>query len=62
MADNKVYEIQVALRDAGFYDDKLDGIFGPKTFNSVKRFQEVNRLIIDGEVGAQTATALGIKL
>jgi len=60
MSDDKVYAIQAALRDAGFFEGKVDGIFGPITHNAVLHFQEVNRLVVDGEVGPQTFKALGL--
>lgn len=36
----------------------IDGIFGSKTEAAVKRFQEQNKLTVDGIVGAQTREAL----
>jgi len=62
MIRDKVWEIQIALRDRGYYEDEIDGIFGPRTHNAVVRFQEVNGLVIDGEVGPQTARSLRITL
>jgi hypothetical protein len=58
MRGDKVREIQTALRDADFFWGTIDGIFGPQTFNAVLRFQEVVRLVVDGEVGPQTLEAL----
>jgi len=62
MVGEQVFIIQTALRDAGFYDGKIDGVFGPITYTSVIHFQEANRLIVDGEVGKQTIKTLGINI
>lgn len=60
MTGEKVREIQLAL---GFIRGRTaDGIFGPKTHNSVKAFQRNQSLVADGEVGLQTATKLGITI
>jgi len=60
MRDDKIALIQMELRDLGFYEGKIDGVFGPHTHNAVVRFQETNGLVIDGEVGPQTLGELGI--
>ncbi|QJC96253.1 N-acetylmuramoyl-L-alanine amidase [Bacillus mojavensis] len=52
-----VTKIQKALADLYFYPDKgaknngIDGVYGPKTANAVKRFQSVNGLTPDGIYG-----------
>jgi hypothetical protein len=55
----EVKRIQQALKDAGF-DIVVDGIFGERTEDAVRRFQEINGLDVDGIVGNQTGAALGI--
>lgn len=62
MQDLKVAEIQAALYDLGYEVGSIDGVFGPKTHNAVTRFQEVRGLVVDGEVGPQTANALRVVL
>jgi len=62
MKGSKVMEVQSVLRDLGFDVGPVDGLFGHKTYNAVVMFQEVHGLVVDGEVGPQTAQALGIKL
>jgi len=62
MRGDVVAAIQRELRDDGFYEGQIDAVFGPMTHNAVVRFQEVNGLVVDGEVGPQTADALGVSL
>lgn len=49
--------LQLALQRAG-YDIEIDGLFGPATANTVRRFQQNQRLAPDGIVGAATHAAL----
>jgi len=58
----KVYEVQQKLKQWGYYDGPIDGVYGAKTFEAVKKFQAKNGLAVDGVVGSQTAAALGIVL
>ncbi|MEM7816647.1 MAG: peptidoglycan-binding domain-containing protein [Candidatus Aenigmatarchaeota archaeon] len=46
--------IQIALKNAGFYKGKIDGIIGPKTLKAIKEFQAKNNLEVDGKVGPKT--------
>lgn len=52
-------DIQIALKNAGFYDGKIDGQIGTKTRNAIKEFQKQNDLEVDGVVGKNTWEALG---
>jgi len=51
---NKTKDIQTALKNAGFYDGKIDGIKGEQTKKAVKAFQKANGLRDDGVVGPKT--------
>lgn len=62
MIGPKVGQIQRALKAAGFDPHGIDNIFGPDTLKAVEAFQQANHLVVDGEVGQQTAKALEIKL
>jgi peptidoglycan hydrolase-like protein with peptidoglycan-binding domain len=53
-----VRELQGRLAAPGFPCDPVDGIFGPGTERSVRRFQGSRSLDVDGVVGLQTWTAL----
>lgn len=56
----EVKSIQTKLKSWGYYDGDVDGIYGSKTFNAVKKFQKKNNLKVDGIVGDETLKALGI--
>ncbi len=58
----QVREIQLALDRNGFNPGDIDGVFGPHTAAAVAAFQLAKGLLADGEVGPQTAAALGIRL
>lgn len=57
-----VRTIQTRLRQWGYYDGAVDGIFGPRTEAAVRHFQRRNGLAVDGIVGPKTAAAIGIAL
>lgn len=54
--------IQNALKAAGVGPGVSDGRYGPNTVAAVAAFQSSHGLIVDGEVGAQTAAKLGVTL
>lgn len=62
MVSAKVGIIQRALKQAGFDPKGIDNIFGTDTLHAVIAFQESKGLVTDGEVGTETANALGISL
>ncbi|MFH1577747.1 MAG: peptidoglycan-binding domain-containing protein, partial [Candidatus Omnitrophota bacterium] len=47
-------DIQIALKNAGLYNGRIDGDIGPKTKKAIQQFQAKNDLYIDGEVGPKT--------
>ena len=47
-------EIQIALKNAGFYSGTIDGVIGKNTKNAIKEFQKANGLKADGKVGKKT--------
>jgi hypothetical protein len=51
-------QVQALQRNLGGL--AVDGVFGPKTTEAVKRFQRANGLKVDGIVGRQTWAALGL--
>lgn len=59
---SQVSLVQQKLKQYGYYDGVVDGVFGKETYNAVVWFQEKNGLKADGAVGPSTAAALGITL
>ena len=57
---NEVRQIQTRLKNWGYYDGNIDGIYGSKTEAAVKSFQRKNGLKADGIAGKQTLAAMGI--
>ena len=57
---DEVRQIQTALKNRGYFNSKVDGIFGTITKNAVERFQKDNGLKVDGIAGKNTLKALGI--
>lgn len=53
-------QIQQKLKDLGYYNGSVDGIYGPKTRSSVVAFQKANGLVSDGIAGPKTIAALGL--
>jgi murein L,D-transpeptidase YcbB/YkuD len=49
-----VQDIQQALKNAGLYEGKIDGISGPMTREAIESFQSQNGLKSDGKVGPMT--------
>jgi peptidoglycan hydrolase-like protein with peptidoglycan-binding domain len=62
MKGDKVREIQQRLKATDCSPGTIDGIYGPNTQAAVVAFQRMHDLVSDGEVGVQTATALGVQL
>ena len=47
-----------SLRDAGYYDGEVDGVYGPATVDAVEALQKAHGLPITGTVDKATAAAL----
>ncbi len=56
----EVRQIQLRLRDTGFYKGSIDGVFGSQTLAAVKAYQADRGLTADGIVGPQTLAKLGL--
>jgi murein L,D-transpeptidase YcbB/YkuD len=55
-------DIQLALKNANFYDGPIDGVIGKRTKRSIKEFQKSVGLKADGIVGKETAEKLAVYL
>jgi len=54
--------LQQALADAGYYDAKVDGVYGPKTVAAVEALQKANGLPQTGTLDKATEKALRAEL
>jgi 3D (Asp-Asp-Asp) domain-containing protein len=57
---SEVVTLQQTLNTQGYWSGEADGIFGPQTYAAVIKFQKANGLNVDGIVGTNTRTALGL--
>lgn len=58
MRGEQVRMVQNLLKEAGFYDGSVDGVFGNYTYEMVKSFQFTHGLLADGVVGELTLEAI----
>ena len=56
----QVRQIQTRLRNWGYYDGSVDGVYGSRTAAAVRYFQRKNGLTEDGVCGPETLAALGL--
>ena len=56
----EVKEVQRRLKQWGYYNGAVDGVYGPQTVAAVKAFQKKNGLKADGIAGKSTYEALGM--
>ena len=57
---NEVIQIQTKLKNWGYYNGTIDGVYGYETYRAVRSFQSKNGLAVDGVAGSATLSALGI--
>ena len=57
---SEVSKIQSWLKNWGYYQGAIDGVYGSQTVAAVKYFQRANGLTIDGIAGDATLAAMGI--
>ncbi len=58
---NEVTQIQTRLKNWGYYNGSVDGIYGSRTVSAVKSFQRKNGLKVDGIAGQATLAAMGVQ-
>lgn len=56
----EVRKIQTKLKNWGYYNGSVDGVYGWQTENAVRSFQKKNGLKADGVAGEATLNAMGI--
>ena len=54
----QVVKLQKRLSDLGYYTGDIDGKYGPQTAIAVSKYQQDNKLKVDGKVGTQTLVSL----
>lgn len=55
-----VKKIQTKLSNWGYFNGKIDGVYGAQTSQAIKKFQSKNGLTPDGIAGSDTLRALGM--
>lgn len=58
--DTHMTEIQTRLKELGYYDGAINGVYDDATVVAIKNFQSDNGIYVSGAVGGVTANALGI--
>lgn len=58
--DTHMYEIQSKLKELGYYNGSVNGVYDDATVVAIKEFQSDNGIYVSGAVGGVTARALGI--
>ncbi len=56
----EVINIQTRLKNWGYYEGTVDGIYGYQTYKAVRLFQYKNGLVVDGIAGPETLSAIGL--
>ena len=56
----QVRQVQKKLKQWGYFDGAVDGVFGQETYDALVRFQKKNGLTPDGVAGERTLAAMGI--
>ena len=61
LAPGEILEnVQIALRDEGYYDGAIDGLIGPQTRAALGAFQRDNGLVVTEAVDEATLVMLGL--
>jgi len=55
-----VRNVQERLKELGFFEGEITGVYDRETAETVRRFQEQNGLLADGVVGPDTWNAIGL--
>lgn len=57
---DEVIQIQTRLKNWGYYNGNIDGVYGIGTYQAVRQFQQKNGLSVDGVAGSETLAAMGL--
>jgi len=58
---NEIEKMQETLRGKGYYEGKVDGVFGLRTRASIRAYQKAESFPITGQLDTQTAAGLGVR-
>jgi peptidoglycan hydrolase-like protein with peptidoglycan-binding domain len=61
MPDSDKRALQDMLKNAGYYNGEIDGLVGDETLSALIKFQQDNKLMVDGLAGKNTFEALRAK-
>ena len=56
----EIRQLQIVLKEKGFFEGEPDGVFGPRTRQALIVFQRQQGFQASGQIDSQTVTALGI--
>jgi peptidoglycan hydrolase-like protein with peptidoglycan-binding domain len=56
----EIRQVQIALKEKGFYRGEPDGVLGPETTQAIITFQQQQGFQANGRIDKQTVTALGV--
>ena len=58
---DEIRKVQETLRTKGYYEGKVDGVFGLRTRASIRAYQKAENLPITGQVDPRTAAGLAVR-
>ena len=58
---DEIKKVQETLRTKGYYEGKVDGVFGLRTRASIRAYQKAENLPITGQADTRTAAGLGVR-
>ena len=61
VSKDEITKMQEILRDKGYYQGVVDGVFGLRTRASIRAYQKAENLPITGQVDTRTAAGLGVR-
>ena len=60
LGQDEIMQVQIALKEKGFYRGEPDGVLGPQTTEALITFQRQQGFQANGRIDTQTITALGV--
>ena len=60
LGPDEIRQVQIVLREKGFFKGEPDGVFGPQTRRALIAFQRQQGFEASGRIDSRTVTALGV--